>query len=211
MSESAQPHAVPRRRSPFDGHKPGQRPAPDGRIGVTLRAEALPGLVQVHTWPDGVEGLRVALAGALGVPAVPARTGQVARVDAGLLLCTGPCEYQLLPTATAAGGAVAALRAHVVADVGAVTDLGHARCRIHVEGPRCRDVLSKLFALDLREAAWPVGELRLTGHHHVPCAALRLGPDTFDLLVFSTYAFDQLGTVLDAAQEVGVELELAVS
>ncbi len=217
MPESAQTSSstsattAPRRRSPFDGHKPGQRPAPDGRIGVALRAETLPGLVQVHTWPDGIDGLRAALAGALGVPDVPARTGQMARVDAGVLLCTGPCEYQLLPTPSEAAGAVAALRRHVAADIGAVTDLGHARCRIHVEGPRCRDTLSKLFALDLREPAWPVGELRLTGHHHVPCAALRLGADAFDLLVFSTYAFDQLGTVLDAAQEYGVALELSTT
>ena len=64
------------------------------------------------------------------------------------------------------------------------------------------------FALDLHEAAWPVGELRLSGHHHVPCTVLRLGVDRFDLLVFSTYAFDQLATVLDAAQEYGVALEL---
>ena len=54
----------------------------------------------------------------------------------------------------------------------------------------------------------PVGELRLTGHHHVPCAAVRTGPDSVDLLVFSTYAFDQLGTLLDAAQEYGVALEM---
>lgn len=207
MSEAV-PLPMPRERSPFDGHRPGQRPTAQGRVGVRLRAEIVPGLVQMHTWPAGVEALRAALAGVFGVPDVPARTGQVRSLDAGLLLCTGPCEYQLLARPGAALS-IADLRQRVPADIGSVTDLGHARCRIHIEGPDCRDTLSKLFALDLREAAWPAGELRLTGHHHVPCAALRLGPDSFDLLVFSTYAFDQLGTVLDAAQEYGVALELA--
>ena len=206
VSETAV-RARPAHRSPFEGHKPGERPAPGGAIGVRLRAETLAGLLQIHTWTSGADALRMALAGVPGIGTVPQRTGSVARVAAGLLLCTGPCEYQLL---TSPGtDLLESLRQHVPADVGAVTDLGHARCRIRIEGPRCRDTLSKLFALDLRASAWPVGDLRLTGHHHVPCAALRLDLDRFDLLVFSTYAFDQLGTVLDAAQEYGVALELS--
>lgn len=206
MSDAAQNPTMPRHRSPFDGHKPGKRPAPGGQVGVVLRAGTLPGLWLVHSWPSGIHALRPALAAALGEGGLPQRTGEVTTVASGLLMCTGPCEYQLL---TAPGANPAReLRRHVTADIGAVTDLGHARCRIHIEGAYCRDTLSKLFALDLREAAWPVGELRLTGHHHVPCAAYRLGLDRFDLLVFSTYAFDQLGSLLDAAQEYGVALEL---
>jgi len=69
--------------------------------------------------------------------------------------------------------------------------------------------LSKLFALDLRETAWPIGAFRLTGHHHVPCVAIRHAVDRFDLLVFTSYAFDQLATLLDAAMEYGVVLDLA--
>ncbi len=204
VSETAQP-AMPRHRSPFDGYKPDQRPAPGGPVGVGLQARTLPGLWLIHTWSSGADGLRSALTAAWGAAGVPQRTGQVATLAQGLLMCTGPCEYQLL--AAQVPGFAADLRRHVPADVGSVTDLGHARCRIHIEGPHCRDTLSKLFALDLREAAWPVGELRLTGHHHVPCGAYRLGIDSFDLLVLSTYAVDQLGTLLDAAQEYGVVLE----
>ncbi len=89
-----------------------------------------------------------------------------------------------------------------------MTDLGHARCRIRISGTHCCDTLSKLFALDQREVAWPIGELRLTGYHHVPCMAHRRAADDFDLYVFSTYAFDQLATLLDTAQEYGVELKL---
>jgi len=42
----------------------------------------------------------------------------------------------------------------------------------------------------------------------VPCLAHRRATDGFDLYVFSTYAFDQLETLLDAAQEYGVALEV---
>jgi len=205
VSETSTP-ALPHHRSPFEGHQPGRRPAKDGQVGVVLRADTVPGLWLVHTWPSGVARLRLALAAACGVDSVPEHTGQVAAVAPGLLMCAGPCEYQILSMQHP--GRVPDLRQYVTAEVGAVTDLSHARCCIHIEGAQCRDTLSKLFALDLREAAWPVGELRLTGHHHVPCAAYRTGLDSFDLLVFSTYAFDQLGTVLDAAQEYGVALEL---
>lgn len=199
--------AMPRHRSPFDGHKAGRLPASDGQVGVFLRAGTLPGLLQISTWPTGVAPLRAALAIALDLPEVPQRCGQVLPTSAGTLLCTGPEEYQLLIDAAGPSRA-GALRQHIAPDVGSVVDLGHARCRIRIDGTHCRDVMSKLFARDLREASWPVGELCLTGHHHVPCMAIRRAVDGFDLLVFSTYAFDQLATLLDAAQEYGVALEL---
>ncbi len=204
MSENSA--GTTRHRSPFEGHKAGARPTASGQLGVLLHAETLPGLLLIATWASGIAALRSALAAALEVTQVPDRTGLVVTVPAGSLMCTGPQEYQLLTTSDE--GRVAALRRHVGPDIGSVTDLGHARCRIRISGARCRDTLSKLFALDQREAAWPVGELRLTGHHHVPCLAHRRATDGFDLYVFSTFAFDQLETLLDAAQEYGVALEL---
>jgi sarcosine oxidase subunit gamma len=84
--------------------------------------------------------------------------------------------------------------------------LGHARCRIRISGGKCRDTLSKLFAIDLRDAAFPVSQARLTGHHHVPALLHRVGPDQFDIYVFTTYAQDQLHALVDAALEYGVAL-----
>jgi len=204
VSEATSP---PFHRSPFEGHKSGARPTRDGQVGVRLRAGTLPGLLQVSTWPAGVTLLRAALATALGLAEVPQRCGQMLATMAGSLLCTGPEEYQLLVDSPGLSRA-SELRQHIAADVGSVIDLGHARCRIRIDGACCRDMLGKLFALDLREAAWPIGELRLTGHHHVPCLAMRHAVDGFELLVFSTYAFDQLATLMDAALEFGVALEL---
>lgn len=199
--------AMPQPRSPFDGHKAGSFPAPGGQLGVRLRAGTLPGLIQVSTWPSGFDNLRAALAIAMGLrlDAMPRHCGQIVPTSAGSLLMTGPEEFQLLID-TPGPSRADELRSHIAADVGSVIDLGHARCRIRIEGSHCLETLSKLFALDLRAAAWPVGELRLTGHHHVPCVAIRRALDACDLLVFSTYAFDQLATLMDAAREYGLTL-----
>ncbi len=191
-------------RSPFEGHTLGERPALDGSVGVSIRAGLVPHAVLVSTWASGEAGLQAALAQLLGQNP-PGPTGQIQATHLGLLMRTGPEEWLLIGDGTS--DAYAALRAAIGADVGGVTDLSHARCRMRVQGPRCLDTLSKLFALDCRPAAFPIGELRLSGHHHLPCSLHRLGETEFDLYVFTTYAHDQLASLLDAALEYGVKLE----
>ena len=84
------------------------------------------------------------------------------------------------------------------------------RCDQTAEWPRLQAHFdAEGCALDLREASFPVGDVALTGTHHVPSMLRRVGVDAFELLVFSTYAHDQLDTVLDAALEYGVALQLA--
>ena len=191
-------------RSPFEGHTLGERPALDGSVGVSIRAGLVPHAVLVSTWVSGEVGLQAALTQLLG-QTPPGPTGQIQATHLGLLMRTGPEEWLLI--GDGASDACSVLRAAIGADVGGVTDLSHARCRIKVQGPRCLDTLSKLFALDCRPAAFPIGELRLSGHHHLPCSLHRLGETEFDLYVFTTYAHDQLASLLDAALEYGVKLE----
>ena len=191
-------------RSPFEGHTLGERPALDGSIGVHISAGLVPQAVLVSTWVSGEAGLHAALTQLLG-QTPPGPTGQIQATHLGLLMRTGPEEWLLI--GDGASDACSVLRAAIGADVGGVTDLSHARCRIKVQGPRCLDTLSKLFALDCRPAAFPIGELRLSGHHHLPCSLHRLGETEFDLYVFTTYAHDQLASLLDAALEYGVKLE----
>ena len=191
-------------RGPFEGHTLGERPALDGSVGVSIRAGLVPHAVLVSTWVSGEAGLQAALTQLLG-QTPPGPTGQIQATHLGLLMRTGPEEWLLI--GDGASDACSVLRAAIGADVGGVTDLSHARCRIKVQGPRCLDTLSKLFALDCRPAAFPIGELRLSGHHHLPCSLHRLGETEFDLYVFTTYAHDQLASLLDAALEYGVKLE----
>jgi sarcosine oxidase subunit gamma len=192
-------------RSPFQGHKTDARPNRAGQLGVQLRTSLIRSLTLVTTWPDGTAGLEHALGSALG-QFLPERTGHCTALAGGFIMRTGPQEFMLVLEQP--GDMVTRLRQAIAAEVGSVTDLSHARCRVHMQGERCLDALSKLFALDLRETSFPIGEIRLSGHHHVPCTLHRLGPQQFDLYLFSTYAYDQLGTLIDAALEYGVHLEV---
>ncbi|MFM2274520.1 MAG: hypothetical protein RL211_392 [Pseudomonadota bacterium] len=191
-------------RSPFEGHTTGDRPTRAGDIGVTVTASILASVTQVSTWHTGLSALCEVLGTALG-QALPAQTGDTVRSKDRLVMQTGPEEFLII--SNEAADMTALLRQSIPADVGSVTNLSHARCRIHLEGPKCVDTLSKLFPIDLRDHAFAHGQIRLTGHHHVPSLLHRLGAQSFDVYVFSTYAFDQLAAVLDAAREYGVTLK----
>ena len=191
-------------RSPFEGHATGNRPNAAGQIGVQLRAGMLPSVTLISTWISGLPGLLQALGRVFG-DAVPQQIGKTAHTELGLLMRTGPEEFVLVGDDPS--DRTALLRGSIDANTGAVTDLSHARCRIHISGAQCRATLGKLFALDLREASFAIGDVALTGTHHVPCMLQRQSADAFDIFVFTTYAHDQLGTVLDAALEYGVALQ----
>jgi len=195
-------------QSPFTGHPLGDRPTRTGDVGVTITADMLTGVTQVSTWHTGVSALCEVLGTALG-QALPAQTGDTVSSADRLVMRTGPEEFLIVSddVSDRAADMTALLRQSIAADVGSVTNLSHARCRIHLEGPKCVDTLSKLFPIDLRDHAFAHDQIRLTGHHHVPSLLHRRGAQSFDLYVFSTYAFDQLATVLDAAREYGVTLK----
>ena len=191
-------------RSPFAGHPLGDSPTRGGDIGVTVSAVMLTSVTQVSTWHTGVSALCEVLGTALS-QALPVHTGDTVFSTSRLVMRTGPEEFLIV--SDEALDMTALLRQSIAADVGSVTNLSHARCRIHLEGPKCVDTLSKLFPIDLRDPAFPQQEIRLSGHHHVPSLLHRLGAQSFNVYVFSTYAFDQLATVLDAAREYGVTLK----
>jgi heterotetrameric sarcosine oxidase gamma subunit len=198
---------TPLYRSPFEGHTPGTQAAADGSVGVHVHAGMLSQVTQVSTWGSGIDALSQQLQSALG-QAVPAHTGQTQATALGLCLRTGPQEFLVVnqSSSPSASNTTALLRQHISADMGTVTDLSHARCQISIEGPQCVATLAKLFALDFRAAAFPINEVKLSGTHHMPCTLLRTGPHSFVLYAFSSYAFDTLATLMDAAREYGVQL-----
>ncbi|MCF8147258.1 MAG: hypothetical protein K9J50_01760 [Sulfuritalea sp.] len=192
-------------RSPFTGHNAVSQPDKQGLVQVHLQAHVLPSVTLISTWVRGEAKLASTLKQALQV-AIPQSTGKTVSCSLGLLMRTGPQELMLIGTRDE--DIQTALRAHIVADVGSVTDLSQARCRIHVSGAKAQEALGKLFALDFRQAAFALNDIALTGHHHVPCTVHRLGDQSFDLYVFSTYAFGQLESLIDASREFGVDLSL---
>lgn len=188
-------------RGPFEAEPAQSLPARDGRIHVHLSAECLKRVTLLGTWPSGLQVWLDAVGVALGSP-LPDRTGRVQDGSRGLLMRTGPEEFLLIGNHP--DDPVPALRQLIPADVGSVTDLSHARCRLHIQGSGTLETLSKLFALDFRLAAFPLGEIRLTGHHHLPWLLHRTDEQAFHAYVYTSYAHDQLHTLLDAAREYGV-------
>ncbi len=195
-------------RSPFATLLPHRKADRQGQVQVQLHAQRLSSVTQISTWMGATQALCSALADALAATdlfPLPQTTGQTLQSALGLLVRTGPHEFMLIGENAPP---LEILRKHVTPDIGAVLDLSHARCRVHAKGPKAVEALGKLFALDFRETAFAVGQVKLTGHHHVPCSIHRLGPQSFDLYLFSTYAHGQLESLQDAALEYGVELTL---
>ena len=179
-------------------------PTHNGLVQVHITAQRLQSVTLLSTWASGMEALTQAVHRAIGCTP-PAQTGQGAECEAGLLLRSGPLEF-LLIGAHAAPERVEQLRAHVPTEVGSVLDLSHARIRVQLHGAKAVDALAKLYALDFRPAAFPVGRFQLTGHHHIPCLLHRLDAQHFGLYFLSTYAHGQIEALMDVALEYGVEL-----
>lgn len=191
-------------QSPFAGYVTGRHPSGTSHCGLRLRASLLPQVAQIATWPTGADALFTALAQTLGQD-LPRQTGKTLQTRLGLLIRTGPEESLLIGTGELA--LAKELRAVIDPQTGSVTDLSHARVRVSVEGEAILQTFSKLFALDLRVSAFPVHEARLSGHHHLPALLHRREELAFDLYLFTTYAHDQLHTLIDAGLEYGVELQ----
>ena len=180
-------------------------PTHNGLVQVHITAQRLQSVTLLSTWASGMEALTQAVHRALGCTP-PAQTGQGTECEAGLLLRSGPLEF-LLIGAHAAPERVEQLRAHVPTEVGSVLDLSHARVRLRLHGERVVDALAKLYALDFRPKAFPVGTFQLTGHHHIPGTLHRIDAQRFDLYLLTTYAHGQVEALLDVALEYGVELQ----
>ena len=179
-------------------------PTHNGLVQVHITAQRLQSVTLLSTWTSGIEALTQAVHSALGCMP-PAHTGYATACEAGLLMRSGPLEFMLIG-AHAAPQRVAELRAHIPAEIGSVLDLSHARIRVQLHGAKAVDALAKLYALDFRPAAFPVGRFQLTGHHHIPCVLHRLDGQHFELYFLSTYAHGQIEALMDVALEYGVEL-----
>lgn len=189
------------RAGPFPATLAQRRPNRDGQVQVRMQAGLLTQLTQLSTWIGGWNALAERLSPLLPVPAAPGQTATRAGHWVGR---TGPEELLLI--AAPGSPLLQQVAAAVPDDVGHSLDLGHARCRLQLQGPAAVATLQKLFALDFREAAFPAGEVRLSGAHHLPALLHRTAADAFTLYLHTTYAHDQVDSLFDAALEWGVEL-----
>lgn len=191
------------RVGPFDAGLARHQPNRQGLVQVHMRAGRLTHVTQIGTWIGGWDALAAHLAHVMPVP--PA-TGRSAWQGNDWIARSGPEEMLVV---TVSGSPLPQRIAEAVPpDLGHSLDLSHARCRLRMHGAGVVASLQKLFALDFREPAFGVGEVRQSGSHHLPALLHRVAADAFDLYLNTTYARDQAESVFDAAHEFGAELSV---
>lgn len=85
-------------------------------------------------------------------------------------------------------------------------DLTHGRTSLLVSGPKAEWVLSKLFAVDFRQKAFPVDTGLTTMHHDTFAQIHRPYERTFDIFIHRSFARSYWHTLCRAAEEVGYEV-----
>jgi len=82
---------------------------------------------------------------------------------------------------------------------------GYAGLRL--DGPRSRDLLAKLAAVDLHPDMLAEGDVATARLEHVRVHLQRAGADAFDLLIPFSYAEFALGALADGALEFGARID----
>ncbi|WP_422367133.1 sarcosine oxidase subunit gamma [Pelagibius sp.] len=189
--------------SPLKGHSEPRVVASQGDPGVVLMERQIVSLVQVAAWPDTLAQVEQAVATVTHC-AMPERpSGSTAR-DATAIMAVGPGRYLIesddpgLPTK---------LTTAIGADLGAVTDLSHARSAVRISGPKATWVLSKGLAIDLHPEAFPSLDVAQSAIHEVGVLARRLSEDSFDLYVFRGFALSFWEWLTEAAAETGYRVD----
>lgn len=192
------------RLSPLQGHNDARVYTPgQGEAGIVIRERSITSLVQVAAWPETLERIEDAIA-SLTHCAPPQRpTGSSAR-DETVILAIGPGRFLV----ESADPKLAAELGDVVsAEMGAVTDLSHARVVIRISGPKATWVLSKGLALDLDSAVFPALQVAQSAIHEIGVVVRRLSAERFDLYVYRGFALSFWEWLTEAAAESGYRID----
>jgi heterotetrameric sarcosine oxidase gamma subunit len=183
--------------------RPGEHGNAAAGIGVTIRERKSLSVIQVTAWSDTIPTVLTSIGSA---------TGLILQNKPGLGRVAG--EKSVFGFAPGRYFVVSAtpdlenrLRSAISPDLGTIIALTHGRTVIRISGSRVEWVLSKLFALDFSEHAFPVAYGRATLHHDIHVNIQRIDDETFDLYVFRTFARSFWLTLGHAAEEVGYRVE----
>jgi len=179
--------------------KPGVYGA-DAPAGPGVETGELRPLTIVQVAAFDAERAASAVGTAIGVPAPSARNG-VATASDSAVLWIGPGRWLVVEPESR--DLASLLHHHCPGDVAAITDLGHARTALRVEGSKARDLLAKLCTLDLDPAAFPPGTCAQTQFGQIGVLLYCRVHDGFDVFVPRGFAVSAWETVLDAALEFG--------
>jgi methylglutamate dehydrogenase subunit D len=126
-----------------------------------------------------------------------------ARIDGGM-------AFQIARNHWLAAGSSkfrAALENGIAGRAGSFIDLTHGRSSFTISGPKAEWVLSKLFAVDFKEKAFPQKFGLATMHHDVFAQIYRSGEQEFALFAYRSFARSFWHTLCQAAEEAGYEVD----
>ncbi len=179
--------------------KPGIRGAA-GQTGPGVEIRELRPLAVVQVAAFDAPRAAEAVSAAIGV-AAPLGRGGVATSGDSTVLWTGPGRWLVVEPESR--DLASLLAHHCPGDVAAVTDLGHARMALRVEGPRTRVLLAKLCTLDFDPAAFPPDSCAQSQLGQIGALLYCRAEDAFDLFVFRGFAVSAWEMITDAALEFG--------
>lgn len=177
----------------------------DGGPGVRLTERRALSIVEIQAWPDAATAVRDGVGSALGLhlPHEPNRA--VLLEDGTSAIAIGPDRWLVVERERR--DLYGLLRAALGENQAAVTDQGHGRVGLRLEGRNVRDLLSKGTSVDLRPSRFPPGQSAGTKLDHVAVLLHCLDRDRFDLFALRSYAVSLYEWILDAALEFGCRVE----
>jgi sarcosine oxidase subunit gamma len=184
-------------------YRPGQHGS--GETAVTLQERLDLDLIQVAAWPDTREALAAKVTELSGL-AAPADGRNAVTGGEWTLYQIAPGRY--LISAPRGEGLLERFAAAIPAELGAVTELGHARSFLEIKGPAAREVLSRGFPLDLDPSVFPENAFGQTAVHHVSVLLHRLPveAETFRILVLRTFARSFWEWLFETSEVFGCEV-----
>lgn len=148
--------------------------APLSLAETTLAEAPAVAMTSVAPFPGSIEAVNAKLA-SLGV-SFPAPNRQSSGT-AARLLWTGRDQAFLI------GAAAPDLTGYA-----ATTDQSDGWATFTLAGPLANDTLARLIPLDLRDAAFPVGQTARSGLNHMSVILTRTGPVAWEIMVFRSMA-----------------------
>lgn len=188
--------------SPLRGHNEA-RVAGAGEPGVTLTERKLVSLVQVAAWPETADQVTDIVASLISC-APPQGPGGSSGDGAGAILAIAPGR---LLVESRDSRLATRLAEQIGPELGAVTDLSHARIAIRIDGPKAAWILSKGMAIDFHPAAFPPMKVAQSAIHEVGVIVRRLSPESFDLYVYRGFALSFWEWLTEAAAETGYRVD----
>ena len=158
--------------------------------GVTLTETLHDFTAEVAAFPDHIDDVA-----ALMRRAGARIEGSVAfQIAANRWLMAGPLKFR------------AALENSIDGRQGSFVDLSHGRSCFTIQGAKAEWVLSKLFAVDFSEKAFPQKSGLATMHHDIFAQIYRSSAESFEIFVFRSFARSFWRTLGRAAEETGYEV-----